>query len=124
MTLNSQVLEDLLHGEETRVWGDSAYKGQQAVIKEKAPHAKDFTHKKGNRHHALTEIERAKNRNKSKVRAKVEHLFHVMKCQFGFTKVRYRGLEKNAHYLFVNCALINLVLSKKRLLKIAQAQCA
>lgn len=121
---DSQVLEDLLHGEETRVWGDSAYTGQQAVIQEKAPTAKDFTNKKGNRHHALTEVERAKNRNKSKVRAKVEHLFHVMKCQFGFTKVRYRGLEKNAHYLFVNCALINLVMSKKRLMRTLQAECA
>ena len=109
-----------MHGEETRVWGDSAYTGQQTVIKEKAPRAKDFTNKKGNRHHALTEIEQAKNRNKSKVRSKVEHLFHIMKRQFGFTKVRYRGLEKNAHYLFVNCALINLVLSKKRLLQTSQ----
>ncbi len=121
---DSQVLEDLLHGEETRVWGDSAYTGQQAVIQEKAPAAKDFTNKKGNRHHKLTEAERAKNRNKSKVRAKVEHLFHVMKCQFGFTKVRYRGLEKNAHYLFVSCALINMVMSKKRLMRKLRAQCA
>jgi len=121
---DSQIMEDLLHGEETRVWGDSAYTGQQEMIKKTVPHAKDFTNKKGNRHHALTEAERAKNRNKSKVRAKVEHLFHIMKRQFGFTKVRYRGLEKNAHHLFVNCALINLALSKKKLMRIAQAQCA
>ncbi len=121
---DSQVLEDLLHGEETRVWGDSAYTGQEAVIKGKAPHAKDFTNKKGNRHHALSDSERTRNRNKSKVRSKVEHLFHIMKCQFGFTKVRYRGLDKNAHFLFVNCALINLVLSKRHLLRTSQAQCA
>ena len=37
--------------------------------------------------------------------------------QFGFTKVRYRGLEKNAQRLFVACALSNLVMAKKRLLK-------
>ncbi len=121
---DSQVMEDLLHGNETRVWGDCAYTGQQSRIHEKAPNAKDFTNKKGHRHAPLTEAEKAKNRNKSKVRAKVEHLFHIMKRQFGFTKVRYRGLEKNAHFLFVNCALINLTLSKKRLLRFSQVQCA
>ena len=38
-----QVLEDLLHGEETRLWGDSAYAGQKQVLHEHAPNAKDFT---------------------------------------------------------------------------------
>jgi IS5 family transposase len=61
--------------------------------------------------------ERGRNRNKSRVRAKVEHVFGVMKGQFGFTKVRYRGLAKNAHYLFISCALVNLVMAKKALLK-------
>jgi IS5 family transposase len=121
---DSEVIEDLLHGDETRVWGDSAYAGQQAVIKEKAPQAKDFTNKKGSRHYTLTEADKLKNRNKSKVRAKVEHLFCIMKRQFGFTKVRYRGLDKNAHFLFTNCALINLVISKKQLLRQSQYQSA
>lgn len=121
---DSQVLEDLLHGNETRLWGDSAYAGQQAVIKAHAPQAKDFTNKKGARNAPLSEAEKLKNRNKSKVRAKVEHLFHIMKRQFGFTKTRYRGLDKNAHFLFTNCALINLVLSKKKLLRLSQCQCA
>ena len=121
---DSQVLEDLLHGEETRLWGDSAYAGQKQVLREKAPNAKDFTQHKGNRHHTLSDDERSRNRNKSRVRSKVEHIFHVMKRQFGFTKVRYRGLDKNAHFLFVNCALINLVMAKKRLLRMPQGTCA
>jgi len=121
---DSRVLEDLLHGEETRVWGDSAYAGQKRVIRESAPNARDFTQHKGSRHRQLSETERSRNRNKSRVRAKVEHVFHVMKRQFGFTKVRYRGLAKNAHFLFVNCALINLVMGKKRLLRLSQARCA
>lgn len=123
-THDSQLLEDLLHGEETRVWGDSAYAGQGEVIREQAPEAKDFTQKKGSRYRPLTDTERATNRTKSKVRARVEHIFQVMKCRFGYTKVRYRGLAKNAHFLFVNCALINLVLAKKRLLRLSQASCA
>ncbi|MCP5443679.1 MAG: IS5 family transposase [Chromatiaceae bacterium] len=114
---DSVVIGDLLHGSETRVWGDSAYTGKGDVIGEHAPNAKDFTQKKGSRHRSLSDEERAKNRNKSKVRAKVEHLFAVMKRQFGFSKVRYKGLEKNAHHLFVSCALVNLVMAKKTLLR-------
>ena len=120
---DSQVLEDLLHGEETRLWGDSAYTGQKQVLRENAPNAKDFTQHKGNRHHTLSDDERSRNRNKSRVRSKVEDIFHVMKRQFGFTKGRYRGLDKNAHFLFVNCALINLVMAKKRLLRLSQVRC-
>ena len=113
---DSQVLGDLLHGDETRVWGDSAYAGQTEVLESVAPDAKDFTQKKGSRYQKLSEADRARNRNKSKVRAKVEHIFCVMKRQFGYTKVRYRGLDKNAHAVFTKCALVNLVMAKKRLL--------
>jgi len=64
----------------------------------------------------IDEQERAKNRTKSSVRSKVEHPFQVMKLKFGFVKVRYRGLKKNAHQLFVICGLVNLFLSRKKLL--------
>ena len=114
---DSQILPDLLHGNETRVWGDSAYNGQTQAIQDCAPNAKDFTNAKGSRNHPLPEAERAKNRRKSGVRAKVEHQFAIIKRQFGFTKVRYRGLEKNANRLFVACALSNLVMVKKTLLR-------
>ncbi len=114
---DSQVLPALLHGKETRVWGDSAYTGQKAVLSRVAPHAKDFTQAKGSRYRKLTQTERLKNRTKSRVRSKVEHSFFIIKRQFGFTKVRYRGLEKNTHRLVVACALSNLVMAKKVLLK-------
>jgi transposase, IS5 family len=114
---DSQVLPDLLHGEETRVWGDSAYSGQKQAIAANAPRAKDFTQAKGSRNRKLTDEERARNRNKSRVRAKVEHQFGIIKRQFGFSKVRYRGLDKNAHRLFVACALSNLVVAKRTLLR-------
>ena len=116
---DSQLFEDLLHGEETRVWGDSAYSGQGEVLKAHAPKAKDFTQRKGSRHRALSEQDRQRNRTKSKTRSKVEHVFHVMKRQFGYTKVRYRGLDKNANHVFAACALINLVMAKRRLLRLA-----
>ena len=114
---DSQMLEDLLHGDETRVWGDSAYAGQGDTIREQAPNAKDFTHKKGCRNRPLSDGDKAKNKTKSKVRAKVEHPFLILKRVFGFTKVRYRGLEKNATRLFVACGLINLYMVRRRLLR-------
>jgi len=113
---DSQLLGDLLHGGETRVWGDSAYTGQGEAIREQAPGAKDFTHQKGSRNHPLSDADKAKNKTKSKVRAKVEHPFLVLKQIFGFTKVRYRGLDKNATRLFVACGLVNLYLARRRLL--------
>lgn len=114
---DSQVLPDLLHGDETRVWGDSAYTGQGAAIREQSPNAKDFTHKKSHRSRPLTNVDHARNRTKSRVRAKVEHPFLVLKQIFGFTKVRYRGLDKNANRLFVACGLVNLYLARKVLLR-------
>ena len=64
----------------------------------------------------VDEGERARNRAKSRVRSKVEHVFGVMKLKFGFVKVRYRGLKKNANRLFATCALVNLFMARRKLL--------
>jgi IS5 family transposase len=84
--------------------------------KRRAPQARDCTHKRYRYKNCIDEVERAKNRTKSRVRSKVEHVFAVMKLRFGFTKVRYRGLRKNANRLFTTCALVNLFLVRKQLL--------
>jgi transposase, IS5 family len=118
---DSAVLPDLLHGEETRVWGDQAYRGQTEVIRECAPQAQDCTHRRYRYKDRIDEVERAKNRTKSTVRSKVEHVFAVMKLKFGFVKLRYRGLKKNATQLFAVCALVNLYLVRKKLLLLAPA---
>ena len=110
------MLPHLLHGAETRVWGDQAYRGQREVLREHAPRALDFTNQRYRYKHHIDEVEREKNRTKSSVRSKVEHVFAVMKLKFGFVKVRYCGLDKNANRLFVTCALVNLFLVRKRLL--------
>ena len=113
---DSQVLGDLLHGEESTVWGDAAYTGQRETIRRHAPQARDFTQRKAHRHRPLSDEDRARNRNKSKIRAKGEHPFLILKKIFGFTKVRYRGLHKNANRLFVACGLVNLYVVRRRLL--------
>lgn len=114
---DSQILPDLLHGAETRVWGDSAYTGQTEAIRAAAPKARDFTHEKGSRGHPLTDTQKARNKTKSKVRAKGEHPFLIIKRIFGYMKTRYRGLVKNAHRLFVTCALANLFMARRYLLR-------
>ena len=74
-------------------------------------------------HRALTtrraaevdEVQRAKNRNKSRVRARVEHVFAVVKRLCGFSKVRYRGLHKNATRAFTALARANIYLCRGQL---------
>jgi IS5 family transposase len=73
----SSVLPDLLHGQETRVSGDQAYRGKRAVIKEHAPKAQDFINRRYRHRGVVDEVERAKNRTMSKVRAKVEHAIGI-----------------------------------------------
>ena len=64
----------------------------------------------------VDEVKRLKNRNKSKIRARVEHVFAVIKRHWGFSKVRYRGLAKNAGRAFTALALVNINLSRNRLM--------
>jgi IS5 family transposase len=116
-------IPQLLHGNEQRVYGDSAYASQKALIRQAAPKAKDFTNQKAARHKPLTERERGKNRSKSRVRAKVEHAFLVIKRVFGFAKVAYRGLAKNGNRLFVVAALANLFMARHHLFRVQGDRC-
>lgn len=110
-------LPDLLHGAEQRVYGDSAYASQKALIAGKAPAAKDFTNERvRNRRGEVDEIKRSRNRSKSRIRARVEHVFGVVKRLWGFRKVRYRGLAKNTTRAFTALALANIFLCRGRLL--------
>ena len=112
---DSQVIGDLLHGNERRVYGDGAYSGQKKRIKEVAAQAKDFTQAKVCRHRKLTAEEKSSNRTKSRYRSRVEHVFGVIKCIFGFRKVRYKGLKKNKSRFIINAALANLYLHRVQL---------
>ena len=109
------MLPDLLHGEERRVWGDGGYQGQAEAIRAAAPEAQDMTCRRTRYNDSLDELQRAKNRSKSRVRAKVEHPFRILKRIFGFEKTRYRGLAKNHNRLCACFALANLYLHRKRL---------
>ena len=102
---------NLLHGNETRFYGDSAYRGkeQRERLRELAPKAKDFTNRRAYKNRPLTDADKETNRRKSAVRSKVEHPFLTLKRLWGFAKTRYRGLAKNANRAFAMLAMINLV---------------
>lgn len=108
---DSHQVPNLLHGEETRFYGDSAYRGkaQRQRLKAIAPKAKDFTNKRAYQNRPLTEADKETNRRKSSVRSKIEHPFLTLKRLWGFAKVRYRGLLKNANRAFAMLAAINLL---------------
>lgn len=112
------MMPALLHGNERKIWGDGGYQGQTEAIREVAPHAQDMTCRRTKFKNHVDEAARRKNRTKSRVRAKVEHVFRILKRVFGFDKVRYRGIAKNHHRLCANFALINLYLHRKRLVKL------
>lgn len=106
---DSVVVEDPLHGDETPVWGDSAYSGKtERIAQVVAPRAQDFTNPKGHKHHPLSAQRKCKDRNKYEVRASAEHPFGVTKRRVGFTKVHCCGLIKNTDHLIVSFALVNL----------------
>lgn len=114
----------LLHGEETDVFADSGYRG---VEKREEIRAK---HPGGNWHIAMMPGKRKAmdkttpmgalleqlEKTKASIRAKVEHPFRVIKRQFGYTKVKYRGLAKNTANLVTLFALSNLWMVRKRFL--------
>jgi len=116
---DKHMLPDLLHGEERKVWGDGGYQGQTEAIKQAAPFAQDMTCKRTKFKNYVDEQAKRKNTTKSSVRAKVEHVFRILKRVFGFDKTRYRGIAKNHHRLCANFALVNLYMHRKRLAGLA-----
>lgn len=113
---DSQAMDELLHGEEKALWGDSAYQS-----KERQQTAEDngltwHVNVKASRHRALTEKERQQNRERSRARAIVEHPYRIVKVLWGHTKVRYKGLLKNALQFFTLFALANVYLARRKLL--------
>ena len=113
---DKQEMDALLHGEEKAVFGDKGYFSDQDKrsarkiglfwgVLDKAKSKKRLSHK-----------QKRRNRKLSSIRAKVEHPFRVIKRQFGYVKVRYRGLTKNAAQVFTLFALANLYKVRRALL--------
>jgi IS5 family transposase len=115
-------VDKLLHGEENMIGADAGYTGVEKrpehegreVIWQIA--ARRSTYKKLSKRSALYKAKRKIEKAKAQVRAKVEHPFRVIKRQFGYTKVRFRGLAKNTAQLVTLFALSNLWMARRHLL--------
>lgn len=112
---DSNCIGDLLHGREQAVWGNLAYFGKGKDIAQKAPHAEQKIHLRGVRGRKLTEEDKRRNRELSRIRTRVEHVFDIVKNIFGFVKVRNKGQARNTNYLYANFALASLFTVRKRL---------
>ncbi|MGV7175893.1 IS5 family transposase [Xanthomonas axonopodis] len=115
------VMHRLLHGKEDSVFGDSGYTGADKREELQDCEAAFFIAARPSTIQAIgNKRERAQEqrweRFKASVRAKVEHPFRVIKRQFGYTKVRYRGLAKNTAQVLTLFALSNLWMKRKQLL--------
>ena len=114
----------LLHGDETVVFADAGYQG--AAKRPEATGVDWHVAMRPGKRRALDKqtklgalLDKAE-QLKASVRAKVEHPFRVIKCQFGFTKVRYKGLAKNTAQLVTLFALSNLWMARRQILQGAQ----
>jgi transposase, IS5 family len=103
----------LIRDDDTAVYGDKGYASGAKKSAAEAAGVLWAVKEKAKPGHRLTAHQRARNRRFGKVCAKVEHVFRVMKCQFGYRKVRYRGLDKNAAQVFSLLALANLYLARR-----------
>ncbi len=107
----------LLHGEETQVWGDAGYQGVHKRLENRdldvewqiALRPSQRRKLKPGSDDAVTE------KRKASVRAKVEHPFPYIKRHFGYGKVRYRGLAKNTQRLMTLLGFANLMRSEQYL---------
>ena len=102
---------DLLHGHESTLYGDKAYWKESDRQQWTADGGTYRINRRGKR----TPYRDAINRTRSKIRARCEHVFHVVKTLWGFTTVRYRGLAKNTARVLTTFALANLYLLRHKL---------
>ncbi|MHB0889048.1 IS5 family transposase [Acidithiobacillus sp.] len=111
-----QVLEDLLAGDEPVVLADRGYDYPQvhAVLAERGIQDAVARRRYPGQKTGLEALKRF-NRSVARLRARGEHAFRVLKCQFGYRKTRYRGLAKNGAQMTTLFALVNLYLLRKEL---------
>ena len=118
----------LLHGQETDAFGDAGYQGVDKREENQGKAVRWHIAMRPGKRRALPDtpwgvaMERLE-QVKARIRAKVEHAFHVVKNVFRHRKTRYRGLEKNTKQLYTLFGLANLVLARRWLL-VPQGQSA
>jgi transposase, IS5 family len=112
---DAKVMDELIREDDRAVYGDKGYVNDRKKRAAKAAGVLWAVKEKAKSGCPLTDEQRASNRMHGSVRAKVEHVFRVLKCQFGYRRVRYRGIAKNGAQVFTLLALANLYLARGKL---------
>lgn len=113
---DKKKFDDLMHGKERAKFGDKGYYDEELKKEARKTGIYWGILDKGKRNNPLSSSQKKANRKLSSIRSKVEFPFNVIKCQWNFTKVRYKGLVKNTLNLFTLFSLTNLYMMRKRLL--------
>jgi len=112
---DARVMARLIREDDRAVYGDKGYASDEKKRAAEDAGVLWAVKAKAKPGRKLNQRQQARNRRFGRVRAKVEHVFRVMKCQFGYRKVRYRGIAKNGAQVFSLLALANLFLARSRL---------
>ncbi|WP_304951656.1 IS5 family transposase [Sulfitobacter sp.] len=112
---DAKVMDGLVREDDRAVFGDKGYVNEKKKRAARRAGVYWAVRDKAKPGRQLSGSQRKRNKKHGSIRAKVEHVFRVMKCQFGYRKVRYRGIKKNAAQVFSLLALANLYLARRRL---------
>ena len=112
-TADITQMSELLHGEEREVFGDQAYWKEDDRKRFVEAGVRYRVNRRGNVHRPLTDHQKKINQSRSRTRARGEHAFRIVKQLWGFTKVRYRGIAKNAARALASFALANLYMMRR-----------
>ena len=112
---DAKVMDNLIREDDRAVYGDKAYASDRKKRLARAAGVLWAVKEKAKPGRTLTRAQRAFNKKHGAARAKVEHVFRVLKCQFGYRKARYRGIAKNGAQVFSLLALANVYLARRRL---------
>lgn len=115
-------MDTLLHGEERTIFGDQAYWKEADRQRFRAAGVRYRVNRRGTAQRPLTEHQKKINQSRSRTRARGEHAFRIVKQVWGFAKVRYRGIAKNAARALTSFALANLYLMRRSIVP-RQAWC-
>ena len=115
-TADITQLNELLHGDEREIYGDQAYWKEADRQRFRSAGVRYRVNRRPNGSRPLTEHQKKINRSRSRTRARGEHAFRVVKQLWGFAKVRYRGIAKNAARALATFALANLYMLRRKLM--------
>jgi IS5 family transposase len=112
---DAKVMDNLIRENDRAVFADKGYVNEKKKRAARAAGVYWAVKEQREPGRQLSSSQKKRNRRHGSVRAKVEHVFRVLKCQFGYRKVRYRGIAKNGAQVFALLALANLYLSRRQL---------